>query len=46
MGPEALDRAVDPDAPREIPNLSYIRALDGIRGAANFVIMVATVASS
>ncbi|HEY6426670.1 MAG TPA: acyltransferase family protein [Acidimicrobiales bacterium] len=34
-----LASPVDPDAPREGPNISYIPALDGIRGVAIIVIM-------
>ncbi len=35
----ALTSPIDPDAPREGPNISYIPALDGIRGVAIIVIM-------
>jgi peptidoglycan/LPS O-acetylase OafA/YrhL len=39
MGPEALAGPVDLDAPLGGPSLSYIPALDGIRGVAIIVIM-------
>ena len=39
MEPVALSGPVDPDAPRRGPNLSYLPALDGIRGVAIIVIM-------
>ncbi len=35
----ALASPIDPDAPREGPSISYIPALDGIRGVAIIVIM-------
>ena len=37
--PVALAGSADPDAPHKGPNLSYIPALDGIRGVAIIVIM-------
>ena len=45
-GLEATIGAPDPDAPRQGTNLSYIPALDGIRGVAIIVIMGSTAGSS